>query len=104
MTLSARLLLAATALCCLSTLLAMPMELFATSHRCRCIDTTEHPVNTSLFKRIEVIPPGPNCRNTEILITLKDSSIVCVAPEAKWINGILIRLLKGKSRSTSSQA
>ncbi|KAL7836549.1 hypothetical protein AOLI_G00278330 [Acnodon oligacanthus] len=65
--LSARLLLAATALCCFATTFAISIDGFATGHKCRCLTTTSKVIPTQVFWRIEILPPGPNCGNTEIL-------------------------------------
>ncbi|XP_036454763.1 interleukin-8 [Colossoma macropomum] len=100
MMLSARLLLAATALCCFATTLATSMDGFATGHKCRCLITTSRQIPTRLFKRIEILPPGPNCGNIEILITTKDNRVLCVSPDAPWINNVIDRISQKRKRST----
>ncbi|KAL6465589.1 hypothetical protein MHYP_G00257220 [Metynnis hypsauchen] len=99
MMLSARLLLAATALCCIATTFAISMDGFATGHKCRCLTTTYDVIPIQLFRRMEVLPPGPNCGNTEILVTMKNHKVVCVSPDAEWINSVFIKISQ-KSKKT----
>ncbi|KAI7812721.1 C-X-C motif chemokine 13 [Triplophysa rosa] len=96
MTLRTHLLLAATAVCCFTALLAFPMDGFATNNKCRCITTTTSIIPPRLFKRIEILPQGAHCRQTEIVITKKNNQIVCVDPDAKWINNVLSKVMKSK--------
>ncbi|KAL7836541.1 hypothetical protein AOLI_G00278250 [Acnodon oligacanthus] len=102
--LSARLLLAATALCCFATTFAISMDGFANGHKCRCLTTTSKVIPTQLFRRIEILPPGPNCGNTEILVTMKNKNVVCVSPEAEWFNDVIIKISQTRKRSIRSPA
>ncbi|XP_072521029.1 growth-regulated alpha protein-like [Salminus brasiliensis] len=99
MRLCARLLLVATALCCFSTLFAFPMEGFGSDHYCRCLQTTASRIFPRHFQRIEIFPPAANCRNTEVLITLKNNNKVCLDPEELWVQKIIKKL---QNRSTKS--
>ncbi|KAL6465573.1 hypothetical protein MHYP_G00257060 [Metynnis hypsauchen] len=101
MMLSARLLLAATALCCIATTFAISMDGFDTGHKCRCLTTTSDVIPIQLFRRIKILPPGPNCGNTEILVTTKNHNVVCVSPDAEWINNVVTRISQ-KRRMRSS--
>ncbi|XP_051955251.1 C-X-C motif chemokine 3-like [Xyrauchen texanus] len=102
MSLRTYLLLAAVAVCCFSTLLAVSMEGF---NKCHCLITTDHIIPSRFFKRIEILPPGAHCRKTEILITKKDNKTVCVDPKAKWFNNIVSKVMKSKRavKETSDQ-
>ncbi|XP_051540717.1 C-X-C motif chemokine 13 [Myxocyprinus asiaticus] len=90
------LLLAAVTICCFTTLLAVSMEGFTSNNKCHCLTTTATIIPSRFFKRIEILPPGAHCRKTEILITKKDNKIVCVDPEAKWINNVVSKVMKSK--------
>uniref|UniRef100_A0A3P8TQ93 C-X-C motif chemokine n=1 Tax=Amphiprion percula TaxID=161767 RepID=A0A3P8TQ93_AMPPE len=57
--------------------------------RCRCIRTVSHLVPAQTVKKIEVIPVSNHCHRTEILITKRNGSIVCVDPEARWFPELL---------------
>ncbi|XP_056140193.1 C-X-C motif chemokine 10 [Lampris incognitus] len=85
---------AAVVLCCIITLHAFSMDGFAPGLRCHCRKTTSHQIPAHLFKKLEVIPPGAQCRRTEIIITKKNGSKVCVNPEENWISEIINRLKK----------
>ncbi|XP_037387809.1 alveolar macrophage chemotactic factor isoform X1 [Pygocentrus nattereri] len=98
MMLSARLLLAATALCCFATTFAISMDGFATGHKCRCLTTTSEVIPTRLFRRIEILAPGPHCGNIEILVTLKSNNVVCVSPDEKWIIELIARISRNRQQ------
>ncbi|KAG9261719.1 C-X-C motif chemokine 13 [Astyanax mexicanus] len=96
---SARLLLlAATALCCFPTLFAF----LATSPQCRCVNTSRSPMSSQHCKSLQIFPPTAHCRNTEILITLKNGNTVCVDPEVDWIKRIIEKVLKRSKRRAES--
>ncbi|XP_055055853.2 C-X-C motif chemokine 10 [Misgurnus anguillicaudatus] len=103
MLLRTNLLLAAIALCCITTLPAFPMDGFDTNNKCRCLTTTTSIVPPRLFQRIEILPQGAHCRKTEIVITKKDNSTVCVNPEAKWINNVLSRVMRSKRNAKETE-
>ncbi|KAM9446722.1 alveolar macrophage chemotactic factor-like isoform 1-T1 [Clarias gariepinus] len=95
MPLSANLLLAAAALCCFATVFAFPMEGTTKDNQCRCLTTTDTVMNPRSFQRIEIIPVGPSCRHTEIIITLKNTNkVVCVDPEAVWVQQFINRVIR----------
>ncbi|XP_034072506.1 permeability factor 2-like [Gymnodraco acuticeps] len=83
----ATLLLSALMLCCcIASLQAFPRE------RCMCIRTiSSMPVR--VIKRIEVIPISGHCRRTEIIVTRRNGSQVCVNPAVNWVY-VLISNLK----------
>ncbi|XP_026066952.1 C-X-C motif chemokine 2 [Carassius auratus] len=88
-------LLAATAVCCFTTIYALPMEGFG-SNKCQCVTTTSNKISTRLFQRIEIVPPGAHCRKTEILITKKDNQTVCINPDAQWINNVISKVMRSR--------
>ncbi|XP_056602632.1 C-X-C motif chemokine 13 [Triplophysa dalaica] len=102
MTLRTNLLLAATAVCCFTALLAFPMDGFATNNKCRCITTTKSVIPPRLFKRIEILPQGANCREIEIVITKKNNQVVCIDPRATWIKNVLPKLMKSHRKVKES--
>ncbi|XP_069578729.1 interleukin-8 isoform X2 [Brachyistius frenatus] len=52
---------------------------------CRCKGTISHPVPPSVIKKIEVTPASGHCRWTEIIVTRRNGSKICINPEAKWL-------------------
>ncbi|KAJ8005529.1 hypothetical protein DPEC_G00118900 [Dallia pectoralis] len=93
-------LLVALTLCSFAVIQAFPMEGFAPI-KCRCIQTSPNFVHPRLFKRLEILPAGAHCRYTEIIITKKDNSTVCVAPDEKWINRLVAKLQQKQKRAAS---
>ncbi|KAK2845532.1 hypothetical protein Q7C36_010386 [Tachysurus vachellii] len=88
------LLLAVIALCCFATVFAFPMDGFAPDNQCRCLHTTNERLNVRMFQRIEIVPAGPNCRNTEVIITMKQKRVVCVDPDADWVQRFIAKVVK----------
>ncbi|XP_053556131.1 C-X-C motif chemokine 13-like [Bombina bombina] len=82
---TATLLCLALILQCCCTVSGLPWD---TGRRCRCLRETRSFVLPSLYKNIEIFPKGGNCRKMEILIFLKNDNIVCVDPEAPWVQVI----------------
>ncbi|KAI9537088.1 hypothetical protein NQZ68_028217 [Dissostichus eleginoides] len=95
MTKAALLLSALTLCCCIASLQAFPSE------RCKCIRTISSPMPVRVIKRIEVIPISGLCRRTEIIVTRRNGSKVCVNPAANWVN-VLISNLQSQDGNSGS--
>ncbi|KAG5841127.1 hypothetical protein ANANG_G00196290 [Anguilla anguilla] len=93
MTPMARSLLTALTVCCFAALFVLPIEGFAVGVSCRCLRTPSTFIHPRQFKRLEIIPLGAHCRQTEILITLKNDRTVCANPNAKWIKNVIERVI-----------
>ncbi|XP_039514212.1 interleukin-8-like [Pimephales promelas] len=53
--------------------------------RCRCIQThSKPPIPAGRILSLRVIPARPQCRNEEIIATLKKGE-VCLNPKADWV-------------------
>ncbi|XP_062874197.1 C-X-C motif chemokine 10 isoform X2 [Trichomycterus rosablanca] len=91
MPLSAHLILTATLLCCFATIFAFPERMV---QHCLCLKTTNVKMNMRQFQSIEILPARGSCPRTEVIITRKDKSKVCVNPKAKWIQEIIDELVK----------
>ncbi|KAK2911866.1 hypothetical protein QQF64_027731 [Cirrhinus molitorella] len=104
MSLLSHLLLAAIAVYCITTVFALPMDGFDYSGRCQCVTTTSSRIPTSVFQRIEILPPGAHCRKTEILITKKDNKTVCIDPDAQWINKVITKVMRSKRNAKETAA
>uniref|UniRef100_A0A667YC44 Chemokine interleukin-8-like domain-containing protein n=1 Tax=Myripristis murdjan TaxID=586833 RepID=A0A667YC44_9TELE len=94
MSIKPRLLLAAVALCCIITSSAMGIT--GRRHRCICLQTTKRLIPLRDIKKIEVTPPGGNCRQVEIIVTRNNGSPVCIDPESPLLN--LIRRMQEQQR------
>ncbi|XP_041643393.1 C-X-C motif chemokine 13 [Cheilinus undulatus] len=74
---------ALTLCCCISSLQASPIQ------GCLCIRTTSASIPARVIKKVEVIPVSGRCRRTEIIVTRKNGSNVCVDPNGKWARNML---------------
>ncbi|KAK9522083.1 hypothetical protein VZT92_018573 [Zoarces viviparus] len=96
------LLAALTLCCCIASLHALP------SQGCRCLRTITTQVPFRVIKKLEVIPISGHCRRTEIIITRRNGSKVCVKPGMQWVNALLSNLQNKNENSgpttTSSTA
>ncbi|XP_072898967.1 interleukin-8-like [Hemitrygon akajei] len=62
--------------------------------RCQCINTNSKFIHPKQMENIEIIPSGPHCAKTEIIVILKNGSSVCLNPEAQWVKKIIQMLIK----------
>ncbi|XP_008066244.1 C-X-C motif chemokine 13 [Carlito syrichta] len=70
------------------------LEAYNTNLKCRCIQETSSYIAPRIIERLQVLPRGNGCPKTEIIIWKKNKSIVCVTPQAKWIQKIIKNLKK----------
>ncbi|XP_054466540.1 C-X-C motif chemokine 11-1 [Anoplopoma fimbria] len=91
------LLAALTLCCCISSLHAFSQG------RCICIRTISTPVPFKTIKKVEIIPVSGGCRRTEIIITRRNGSKLCVNPKKKWVIDLLSQLQsKNENSATTS--
>ncbi|CAJ1069795.1 hypothetical protein NQZ68_028215 [Xyrichtys novacula] len=90
------LLLAALTLCCIASLQAFPRQ------GCSCRQTLSIPIPLRVIKRIEVIPASGQCRWTEIIVTRRNGSRVCVNPKMEWVNDLLSDVQRKLNSSSST--
>ncbi|ELW63943.1 C-X-C motif chemokine 13 [Tupaia chinensis] len=64
------------------------LEAYNTNLRCRCIHSTGALVQIRQIERIEITPPGNGCPNKEIILWMKNKSVVCLKPQTKWIYSV----------------
>ncbi|XP_061440788.1 interleukin-8-like [Rhineura floridana] len=62
--------------------------------RCKCQKHTSSVFGPQQLKSIQVIPRGIHCRNTEIILTLKNNWKVCSHPNAEWVQKLIKKLTK----------
>ncbi|XP_070820503.1 C-X-C motif chemokine 10 [Chaetodon trifascialis] len=90
------LLAALTLCCCIATLHAAPRQ------GCLCIRTTSNHVALRVIEKIEVFPISGRCRRTEIIITRRNGSKICVNPEANWVKNLLSNFQRNNTTSSST--
>ncbi|KAM4808835.1 interleukin-8-like [Rhinophrynus dorsalis] len=61
--------------------------------RCLCIKTETTFIHPKHFQNVELIPKGPNCKNVEVIVTLKNGQEVCLEPTAPWVKRIIDRII-----------
>ncbi|XP_026177127.1 C-X-C motif chemokine 9 [Mastacembelus armatus] len=77
-----------TLCCCIASLHASPKP------GCNCLRTTNSVIPFQAIRKIEGFPISGQCRRTEIIITLRSGTPVCVNPDAKWVKTLLNNLRK----------
>ncbi|XP_041076191.1 interleukin-8-like [Polyodon spathula] len=75
--------------------------LFSNDPKCKCITQTSAKINPKTFHHIEMIPKGAHCDKVEIIITLKNQHVVCVNPEAIWIQHVVKVLLQRRNTTAA---
>ncbi|XP_030639614.1 interleukin-8-like [Chanos chanos] len=64
--------------------------------RCRCIET-ESRFMGKLIEKVELFPPSPHCKDTEIIATLKHSGDkICLDTTAPWVKKVIDKILANK--------
>ncbi|KAK1792433.1 hypothetical protein P4O66_012380 [Electrophorus voltai] len=65
--------------------------------RCRC-SGTEHRRIGKLIESIELFPPNPHCKDTEIIATLKSTrQEICLDITAPWVQKIVEKIMANKA-------
>ncbi|XP_036955365.1 C-X-C motif chemokine 13 [Acanthopagrus latus] len=90
------LLLAALTLC-IGTLHALPKR-----QTCLCIRTISTRVPLRIISKVEVFPVSGYCRHTEVIITRKNNSKVCIDPEAGWFKDLMNNVKKNAMSTSTS--
>ncbi|KAL4680014.1 hypothetical protein H8957_007396 [Semnopithecus entellus] len=76
------------------------LEVYYTHLRCRCVQESSVFIPRRFIDRIQISPRGNGCPRKEIIVWKKNKSVVCVDPQAQWIQRIMETLRK-KSSSTA---
>ncbi|KAK9980715.1 hypothetical protein ABG768_000304 [Culter alburnus] len=65
--------------------------------RCRCIKTESRRIG-KLIESVELYPPSPHCKDTEIIATLKETKQeICLDPTAPWVKKVIEKILANKA-------
>ncbi|XP_043099245.1 interleukin-8b.3 [Puntigrus tetrazona] len=57
--------------------------------RCQCAKTySGKPFNPKLIQKVEMIPAGAQCKNVEVIATLKNGQ-TCLNPKDEWVKKII---------------
>ncbi|XP_010896850.2 permeability factor 2-like [Esox lucius] len=88
--------LVALVLFCLTITEGMSLSGISVEPRCRCIKTESRRVG-NLIAKVEIFPPSPHCKDTEIIATLKTHEDICLDPNAPWVKRFIDKLLAKKN-------
>ncbi|XP_016103219.1 interleukin-8 [Sinocyclocheilus grahami] len=65
--------------------------------RCRCIETESRRIGKHI-ESVELFPPSPQCKDTEIIATLKGSrKEICLDPTAPWVKKVIEKIIANKA-------
>ncbi|XP_047423300.1 C-X-C motif chemokine 13 [Sciurus carolinensis] len=76
------------------------LEAYNTNLKCSCVQETSDFIHPAQIGRLQIVPPGNGCPNKQIIIRLKNKSVVCVKPQSKWIQRVIRHLRKKNMFST----
>uniref|UniRef100_A0A8C6FU54 C-X-C motif chemokine ligand 13 n=1 Tax=Moschus moschiferus TaxID=68415 RepID=A0A8C6FU54_MOSMO len=76
------------------------LETNNTNLKCKCIQETFNYFPIYLIEKLQIIPRGRGCPNTEIIVWMKNKSVICLNPQAKWTQ-TLMKVLSKRILSTS---
>ncbi|KAJ7990524.1 hypothetical protein DPEC_G00301230 [Dallia pectoralis] len=60
--------------------------------RCQCIKLEARRMGP--FQKVEIFPPTPHCKDTEIIATSKIHGKMCLDGSVHWVQNYIARLLK----------
>ncbi|KAL7841009.1 hypothetical protein SRHO_G00247000 [Serrasalmus rhombeus] len=65
--------------------------------RCRCSGTESKRIGR-LIESVELFPPNPHCKETEIIATLKNTGQeICLDTTAPWVIKVIERIMASRS-------
>ncbi|XP_036439589.1 growth-regulated alpha protein-like [Colossoma macropomum] len=65
--------------------------------RCRCSGTESRRI-AKLIERVELFPPNPHCKETEIIVTLKKTGReICLNTKALWVKKVIKKIMANRS-------
>ncbi|XP_056304609.1 permeability factor 2 [Danio aesculapii] len=74
----------------------MSLRGLAVDPRCRCIETESRRIGKHI-ESVELFPPSPHCKDTEIIATLKSTGQeVCLDPSAPWVKKVIEKIIANK--------
>ncbi|XP_012600714.1 C-X-C motif chemokine 13 [Microcebus murinus] len=76
------------------------LEAYYTNWKCKCNQESSDFVHPRFIDQLQVFPRGNGCARVEIILRMKNKSVICVNPQSKWIQTIVKILQKKKSFST----
>ncbi|KAM3940398.1 interleukin-8-like [Leptodactylus fuscus] len=82
----------------------MSLARSASELRCKCINIVKPQKPIKDMMSLELIPSGPHCKNTEVIITLKSGSSVCVDPTTPWVERIIKNILERQAETDEATA
>ncbi|XP_032801840.1 interleukin-8-like [Petromyzon marinus] len=64
--------------------------------RCQCVHVISKFIHPKHFQTMEVIPQSSNCKNVEIIVTMKSTkNQICLNPDAPWVRKVISHILDG---------
>ncbi|XP_040823381.1 C-X-C motif chemokine 13 [Ochotona curzoniae] len=76
------------------------LEISYTDMKCECVQETSIFIPIRLIDRLQIVPPGNGCPRKEVRLWLKTKVVVCVTPQAKWLQRLIQLLQKKNTFST----
>ncbi|XP_014316085.2 interleukin-8 [Myotis lucifugus] len=68
---------------------ASVLPIIETELRCQCIGMHSIPFHPKLIRELRVIESGPHCENSEIIVKLKNETLLCLDPEEHWVQKVV---------------
>ncbi|XP_069450538.1 C-X-C motif chemokine 13 [Ovis canadensis] len=76
------------------------LETNNTNLKCKCIGKIYNYFPIQLIERLQIIPRGRGCPNTEVIVWMNKKPVICLNPQAKRTQA-LVKLLSKHILSTS---
>ncbi|XP_012412951.1 C-X-C motif chemokine 13 [Trichechus manatus latirostris] len=70
------------------------LEANYTNLKCNCIQQTSAFIPMQRIQRLQISPAGSGCPNVEVIVWMKNNTVVCLNPYTKWFRKFLKMLQK----------
>ncbi|XP_006059529.2 C-X-C motif chemokine 13 [Bubalus kerabau] len=70
------------------------LEANNTNLKCKCLRETVIFSSFNLIEKLQIIPRGRGCPNTEIIVWMKNKLVICLNPQAKQTKTLMKALSK----------
>ncbi|KAK1345803.1 hypothetical protein QTO34_008268 [Cnephaeus nilssonii] len=68
------------------------LEAWNTSFKCKCMKSVPKLGRRSMIARVAAYMPGDHCPRKEVIVWLKNRSVLCLNPESEWTQRLLINV------------
>ncbi|XP_005857496.1 PREDICTED: C-X-C motif chemokine 13 [Myotis brandtii] len=74
------------------------LETLNTSSKCRCMKSVSSLKRRNMIAQLAAYVPGDGCPHMEVIVWLKNRSVLCLNPKSKWTQNLLVDLQRSQEK------